>query len=101
MVLEIDLIGAIGFGAIYLALFILWFKADNARMRESREKYYWRNKYREQCATRTSEAEQDAKRAADKQHATEIEASELKAQLKAAGMIADGWRKAAEKRRSE
>ena len=97
MLLEIDLLGAIGFGAIYLVLFILWFKADNARMRESREKNYWRDKYREQCSVRMDEVDQYAKREAKQAARFEIEYSDLQAQCKAAGLSAKGWRKAVEK----
>lgn len=68
---------------------------------ERRDKNDWRRKYQYQCSARLDETEQDTARESEYRHACEIEASELCAQLKAAGIVAEGWRKAAEKGREK
>ena len=88
---------AVGFIACLLAAIVFIIKDGFVINEVRRERDEWRRKYREQCNTRTSEAEQDAEREADRRRACEIEFAELKAKLKAAGILADGWRKAAGK----
>lgn len=91
----LDIWAVIGIGAALLAAVTIIVKDGFTISRLRQEKDELRRKIAETSATRIEEVQDEA----DRHHACEIEAAELKAKLKAANLLKDGWRSAAEKGR--
>lgn len=92
----IDWVAVVGFASILLLAIAIIIKDGFTINRLRGEKDDWRQKYVDQCSVRMDEVKQDAERKEKLAARFNVEYAELEAQCKAAGIAAEGWRKAAE-----